>query len=392
MPGPSLGPSARGGAGRTRRQRGRRGPRDVLSRSSVRTGAVHRAVRCPQGTAWPDLAGQAACHATSVVGPSGRAPAYPSVPSGRSGATVGGSARPGPAAGRTAGAARRVRGPGLGFCGPRLGFRGPGLGFCGDGLGGCDFVVGGSRAGGEGSVPMASRRVAPGGASLRSAGPAVATRAPGRRPGRPDRRHRAGRGLRHRVLRGHGGRAAGGHRRARRWAADHVRAGAADRHRRRTGRGRDTGGRPAGRPPGLPGGGLPALGPEARRGVPRPAGAARSRPGPPATRRRAPVRPRCAGRNSPRSTTRRSRRSRSPWPRRDRAAGRRRTSSGQPRAWSTGGSRGPSRRRGAAGQPRSALVSVGRAAGAAARPGVRTPRARCTPARRGAANPGRSTT
>ncbi|SCL21365.1 hypothetical protein GA0070624_2299 [Micromonospora rhizosphaerae] len=145
---------------------------------------------------------------------------------------------------------------------------------------------GGKLPGDRVGVSLAARRCAAAGAPVRSAAAAVVARSPRRRPGRrPGRRGSVGRRGRG-ALRRHGGRASGGHGRARRRAADHLRTGTPPTGRRRPGHRRNADRHPARRAPRLPGGGVPALGPAPGRGVPGPPGPARPRSGPAAPARR----------------------------------------------------------------------------------------------------------
>ena len=194
------------------------------------------------------------------------------------------------------------------------------------------------------AVPLAGRRAAPPGAPVRPAAPAVAGRAPGRGPCRPGRRGDPQRRAGHRALRRRGGRPTGGHRGPRRRFADHPRAGPTGGTPRPAGHRRYAAGRAPARPSGLPGRSLLALGAAARRGVPRPLGAARPGPGAPAPGRRLQCR------------------------------------RGQ-RAGAGGVSFG------GVGAGR---FSVGRAGPAGARPAARTRRPCCRPDRSAAATPGRS--
>lgn len=130
-----------------------------------------------------------------------------------------------------------------------------------------------------GAVPFAARRPADPGTPIRPTAPAMAGRAPGRRPGRPGGRGDPQRRAGHCALRGPGGRPPRGHRGARRWAADHPRAGTAGRAPRPAGHRRRAAGRAAAGASGLPDRSVPALGSAPGRRIPGPAGTARPRSG-----------------------------------------------------------------------------------------------------------------
>lgn len=137
----------------------------------------------------------------------------------------------------------------------------------------------GVRPGARRTVPLAGRRAASSGTPIRPAAPAVAARSPGRRPRRGGRSGDPQRRSGHRALRRSGCRATGDHSGPRRRAADHPRAGPTRRTSWPAGHRRHAVGRAAARSPGLPGRGVPALGPAPGHGLSGPTGTARPRPG-----------------------------------------------------------------------------------------------------------------
>ncbi|MDT4986251.1 MAG: hypothetical protein QOI74_345 [Micromonosporaceae bacterium] len=203
-----------------------------------------------------------------------------------------------------------------------------------------------------GPVPVAAARAAFGGASVRPAAEAMATRAPRRRPCRRTGSHRVRRGGRCGAVRRSGRRHRRREHRPPGRPAYHVRAGVADGRHRPAGARRRPHRIVGARASRLPGHRVPALGTPAGSCLPRSAGAARSGPG--AAAAAAPRRQRnCSAVGSR--------------PRRGRSAG-----GARPRRGRCPGGARP--------------VSGGRGARAAGRRAARTPRPGCTPARTGAAD------